>query len=106
MKGHRGQGESRPQHQPHVSAYAPHHPLWPPVAPQTCHEDGRTWRPIVNPGDGQGVKAGDKQGGKGERAGAVNEGQTVPHKSEEQNCTRVGPQSMMRLMTLQSRQML
>lgn len=65
MKGHTGQGESRPQHQPYVSASAPHHPLWPPVAPQTCREDGKTWRPIVNPGDGQGVRAGEKQGGKG-----------------------------------------
>lgn len=103
MKRHTGQAESRPQHQPHVPVYAPRHPHWPPVAPQTCHEDRRTSRPIVNLGDVQGVRAGEKQGGKGERAVAVNEGQTV---SFAPTCTRVGQQSMMGLMALQLRQLL
>lgn len=51
----------------------------------------------------QGVRAGEKQGGKGERAVAVNEEQTV---SFAPACTRVGLQSMMGLMALKFRKML
>lgn len=54
--------------------------------------------PIVNPRDEQGVRDGEKQGGKGARAVAVNEGQTV---SFAPAYTTVRPQSMMGLMALQ-----
>lgn len=48
-------------------------------------------RPFVNLRDRQGVRAGERQGGKGERAVAVNEGQTV---SFAPVCTTVGLQSI------------
>ncbi len=53
---------------------------------------------MLTPRDGRGVRAGEKQGGKGERAVAVNEGQTVSFASIY---TTGGPQCMMGVMALQ-----
>lgn len=97
IKGHTGEGVTGPKQAPtsaYVSASATLPPrLKCPSRPSACHEAGTTWRPIVNPRDKQGVRAGEKQGGKGERAVSVNEGQRL--------CLyTVVPQSMTGLMAL------
>ncbi len=81
MKGHRT-GRCRSKASRRIGPMSvPVHPRpRPPLEPQTFGPVTRLEGPgglLLTPRDGRGVRAGEKQGGKGERAVAVNEGQAV-----------------------------